>query len=317
MSPAAKMAQGHWKTILPLLGVDARFLKNTHGPCPICNGKDRFRWDDQNQMGGFICSQCGGGDGFDLVQKVTGQRFVEVAKAVAALLGTPQSYSPKPADTEEARNRENMQRIWEASQRPSEVGPVSAYLQRRLGCVWPSLSLREHVKVWSEGAFHFAMVAKVISHDDKAVNIHQTFLTQDGHKAEVATGKKVMAGKLPDGCAIRLAKAAPVMGVAEGIESAISAAILYDIPVWACINGGLLSKWIPPEVAEEIHIFGDNDANYTGQAKAYHLANRLEVQHKRKVTLVFPPIVGHDMNDVHRDMMLTREVSETYLRVIK
>lgn len=107
------------------------------------------------------------------------------------------------------------------------------------------------------------------------------------------------------------------MGVAEGIESAISAAILYDMPVWACINGGLLSKWIPPEVAEEVHIFGDNDANYTGQAKAYHLANRLEVQHKRKVTLVFPPIVGHDMNDVHRDMMQTREVSETYLRVVK
>jgi putative DNA primase/helicase len=122
-------------------------------------------------------------------------------------------------------------------------------------------------------------------------------LTQDGHKADLEISKRVMKGKLPDGCAIRLAPEKAVMGVAEGIETAISAAIMFDMPVWACINGTLLSKWIPPAKAEQVTIFGDHDANFTGQAKAYHLANRLEVQFKRKANVMIPPAVGYDWND--------------------
>jgi putative DNA primase/helicase len=317
MSPAAALARGHWQTILPILGVDARYLKNQHGPCPICNGKDRFRWDDQNRLGGYICSQCGAGDGFDLAQKVTGMSFKAIADQISQLLGKPLKYTPQKADPEEAKNRDAMKRIWSGSQRPKEGGSVSSYLIRRVGCLWPSNSIREHTNIWTEGGFHHAMVAKIITHNDKAVNLHQTYLTKDGQKADVKTAKKVMAGKLPDGCAIRLGPAAPVMGVAEGIESAISAAILFDMPVWACINGGLLSKWVPPEIAEEIFIFGDADENYTGEAKAYTLANRLVTQYKRKVSVLFPEEVGKDFNDIHRDMMFAREVSENHLRVIK
>lgn len=317
MSPAAVMAQGHWRTLLPLLGVDERFLKNEHGPCPICNGKDRFRWDDEKRMGGYICSGCGAGDGFDLARKVTGMSFVEVAKKVAEILGKPHEYERKAVNQEEIRNRQAMKTVWEASRRPEEGGAVSAYLQRRVGCLWPSNAIREHTGLWNEGRYYHAMVAKVVSHDDKAVNVHQTFLTEDGHKAPLTVGKKVMAGKLPEGSAIRLGPIAARMGVAEGIESAISASILYDMPVWACINGNLLAKWIPPQIAEEIFIFGDNDKNYTGQAKAYHLANRLEVQFKRRVTVTFPTGWDEDMNDLHRWMMQNRMVSETHLRLIK
>jgi putative DNA primase/helicase len=317
MSPAALMARGHWQTILPALGVDARYLKNQHGPCPICNGKDRFRWDDQNSLGGYICSQCGAGDGFDLAKKVTGMSFRDIADKISMMLGKPKDYIPPKVDQEEAKNRDAMKRIWSGSQRPQEGGAVSSYLIRRVGCLWPSNSIREHTNVWTEGGFHHAMVAKIITHDDKAVNIHQTYLTKDGQKANVGTAKKVMSGKLPDGCAIRLGPAAPVMGVAEGIESAISASILFDMPVWACINGGLLSKWVPPEIAEEIFIFGDADENYTGEAKAYTLANRLVTQFKRKVSVLFPEEVGKDFNDIHRDMMFSREVPESHLRVIK
>ena len=316
-SHASQVARGHWKHLLPALGVDARYLTKDHGPCPICNGKDRFRWDDKDNCGGYICSQCGAGDGFDLVKKVTGLTFKQTAEKIGHILGKTVVLQGSKPDFEAERIRRRMKSLWESSGRPSEGGPVHAYLQRRVGCLWPSNAIREHFKVWSEHGYHPAMVCKVITHDDRAINLHQTFLTQDGQKADIPKVKKVMQGSLPDGCAIRLGPVAPVMGVAEGIESAISASILHDMPVWACINGTLLSKWIPPETAEEIWVFGDNDRNYTGHAKAYHLANRLEVQYKRRVTVTFPVGWDEDMNDMHRWMMQNRMVPENHLRVIK
>jgi putative DNA primase/helicase len=317
MSPAAEMAIGHWNYLLPALGVDVKYLKNEHGPCPICGGKDRFRWDDRNHTGTFICSQCGAGDGFDLARKVTGKTFREIAEQIAQILGKDTSLPKKEFDKEEHDNKMAMQAVWEASGQPSRGGAVWAYMTRRFGCYWPSKFIREHKTLRTEGANVITMVSKIVSHNDRAVNLHLTYLTTDGHKADVVTQKRVMKGKLPDGCAIRLAPPASRMGVAEGIESAISASILYDMPVWACVNGGLLSKWIPPEIAEEIYIFGDNDENFCGHAKAFQLANRLVTQYKRKVEILYPETIGQDFNDLHREMMQSGHTVESYMKVVK
>ena len=295
MSEVRDIAKGHWKDLLPMLGVDSQFLQNRHGPCPMCGGDKRFRFDDQDGGGGYICNQCGAGDGFKLAERATGMAFNDIAAKIREILGHSNEVRHVEIDLEEIRNRHAMERAWGAARRPSLHGPVALYLEDRVGCLWPSLSIRE--------AFYGgrpAMVCVVIDHTGtRSVNVHTTLLNQDGTKAGVERPKLVMKGTLPDGCAIRLGPAKAVMGVAEGIETAISAAIMYDMPVWACINANLLSKWIPPAQAEQITIFGDNDANFTGQAKAYHLANRLEVQHKRRVTVMIPPVTGHDWNDHH------------------
>ena len=284
-------ARGQWRLILPALGVNAQALVNKHGPCPICHGKDRFRWDDQNGDGGFICNQCGAGDGFNLAMRVTGKEYGEIAKAMEVMLGLDQQYTRKPINQTEVDQYNAIRRAWEGGRTPVLDGPVDRYLSQRVGCLWPSNAIREYDR-------KPAMLAKIITHIDKPVNIHITLLDRDGNKAKVEPSKKVMPGKLPDGCAIRLAPAKARMGVAEGIETAISAALMFDMPVWACVNGNLLSKWIPPEIAEEVYVFGDNDLSYTGQAKAYHLANRLEVQFKRKVEVKIPTLAGEDWNDV-------------------
>lgn len=299
------VARGHWASLLPSFGIGREYLTGKHGPCPMCGGRDRFRWDNLNNNGGWFCSGCGHGDGFDLVSKTTGMPFKDVAAKVAELLGATDDFKPRQRDPEEERQKDAMKRLWEASGRPSDFGPVSLYLTRRTGSVWSSPFVREHI---GKGL----MVAKIVAHNDCAVNLHLTALTPQGFKADVETPKRVMPGKLPDGCAIRLAPAAPVMGVAEGIETAISAALMFDMPVWACVNGTLLSKWIPPEVAESVTVFGDNDGNYSGHAKAYHLANRLEVQFKRKVEVRFPPTIGTDWNDFHA----TKRGGE-HLRLVK
>tara|TARA_R110000868_G_scaffold107417_1_gene293926 strand:- start:268 stop:744 length:477 start_codon:yes stop_codon:yes gene_type:complete len=143
------------------------------------------------------------------------------------------------------------------------------------------------------------MIAMVYGPDGHPVNLHCTFLTNEGHKVTAEPAKRVMRGPLPDGCAIRLGPAGEVgqtIGIAEGIESALSASVLNEgMVVWSALNGQLLAKWAPPPAVQLVHIFADNDANFTGQAKAFALANRLMVQSKIQ-TMVHLPDTG-DWND--------------------
>ncbi len=65
-------AQGRWLEILAALGIDENYLRNRHGPCPICGGKDRFRWDNKWDNGEYYCQQCGPGNGMLLLRKLKG-----------------------------------------------------------------------------------------------------------------------------------------------------------------------------------------------------------------------------------------------------
>jgi putative DNA primase/helicase len=112
-----------------------------------------------------------------------------------------------------------------------------------------------------------------------------------------------MPGKIAQGGAIRLAPAAQALGIAEGIETALSAAILFDMPVWATTSEGLLKAWQPPQETKAVVIFGDNDANFVGQAAAYVLAKRLIDEARRdkrdlNVEVQIPGVIGQDWNDV-------------------
>ena len=46
-------AHGRWREILPHFGINAKFLVNRHGPCPLCRGVDRYRFDDLNGSGSY------------------------------------------------------------------------------------------------------------------------------------------------------------------------------------------------------------------------------------------------------------------------
>lgn len=78
-------ANGQWQAILSHLGAEVPL--NTHTACPHCGGKDRFRFDNKDGNGTFICNQCGSGDGLDLVQRVLGVSVTEAAKEVANIIG--------------------------------------------------------------------------------------------------------------------------------------------------------------------------------------------------------------------------------------
>ena len=275
-----------------MLGVDSKYLVNRHGPCPVCGGTDRFRFDNKEGKGTFICNSCGAGDGFQLAKLVTGKSFKSIAEAVNTITGE-KSYIRPTDRTEDDKRKAAIKNVWEGSGRPKSGGAVSSYLKSRLGLVWASNSIREY-----RGKNHWLMVSKIVGPDDTAQNIHLTYLTEDGRKADVTPNRRIMSGPLPDGSAIRLAPADIHMGIAEGIETAIAASVLFRIPVWAAVNAQNLAKWIPPSITQSVTVFADNDASFTGHAAAYALAKRLTLQHEMDVRVLIPPVVGQDWADV-------------------
>lgn len=78
-------ASGQWPFVLQRLGIKVLGSPSKHSACPVCGGKDRFRFDDKDR-GAHICNQCGAGDGLDLVQKAHQVSAAEAANQVASVL---------------------------------------------------------------------------------------------------------------------------------------------------------------------------------------------------------------------------------------
>jgi putative DNA primase/helicase len=157
------------------------------------------------------------------------------------------------------------------------------------------------------------MIAMVAAPDGAPSILHRTYLTDDGNKAPVTEPRLWMPGTIAKGSAIRLAPAAKVLAIAEGIETALSASALFGVPCWAAGNAANLTAWQPPDEAKRVIIFGDNDRNHAGQAAAYALARRLGTL-DRAVEVQIPAEVGTDWNDVHQLQLTRSELSETCLR---
>ena len=74
-------------TIFPAAGITFSKPAHQHQSCPMCAGNDRFRCDDKRGEGTWICSQCGAGNGFMLVEQYTGLDVYETNKLIAGAIG--------------------------------------------------------------------------------------------------------------------------------------------------------------------------------------------------------------------------------------
>jgi putative DNA primase/helicase len=180
--------------------------------------------------------------------------------------------------------------------------PSGRYLRRRVGLTsFPScLRTAFNVRYQSDcPSFHPAMIAMVTGPDGASPILHRTYLTVDGHKAPVTQPRRLMPGTFAKGAAIRLGPAGEALGIAEGIETALSASALFGVSCWAAVSAGMLAAWQPPSEAKRIIVFGDNDESYDGQAAAYALARRLRCD-RCTVEVHVPADPGADWNDVHQ-----------------
>jgi putative DNA primase/helicase len=299
-TPLKDRAQGHWQTILPQFGVDSRHLDGKHHPCPLCGGKDRWRFDDLQGQGTSICGQCGARTGMQLVMDMKGWAFAQMAVEVEKIIGTdPAPPQPAKPQKDAAEKFAEAQGYWRSGVRIVDGDPVDLYLRRRVGIYQPTRALKFIPATPFSGTTYPAMVSAYVDVHGDLAGVQRTFLTQDGRKAGLEPDRW-NTGALPDGGAIRLAKHDKVLGIAEGIETALSAARLYGLPVWAALNENRLEVWQPPEGVNEIVVFGDADMNCVGQAAAYALGKRLSRDKTRTVQVMIPPDLGTDWNDVLR-----------------
>lgn len=297
-------ARGRWRSMLPMLGVPAAYLTNKHGPCPICGGKDRFRWDDKAGDGSYFCNGCGAGTGVDLVMKVNKCGFKDAVALVEDRLGVAQIEVKAQRSGNDALLRV-IDGLWRSGVPLDGSCVASVYLRRR-GIelpVYPSqirFSARTtYVHTDGRKTQHPAMLAQFVSADASARTLHVTYLDSNGNKAAgLDPVRKLARGKVPLGGSVRLAPSAETMGVAEGIETAMSASLMFGVPVWAALNAGLLTKWEPPASARCVIVFADCDGNFTGQAAAYALAHRLKSE-GRQVEVRIPDLIDTDWNDMH------------------
>lgn len=293
MTPLDLEFRGKWPAILPQFGINVK--KNRHGPCPLCGGRDRFRWDDQDGRGTFYCNQCGAGNGIQLVQRKTNMPMGKLIKELQKMAGTAPAEPIQEKKDDPEKRRKLLNEMWTAGKPISGGDTAGEYLHRRTGLkVFPSV-LRFHPALYhaETKSNHPALLAKVTDAENKPVAIHRTWL------AEVSPKKKLTAGPFPAGAAIRLEPYEESLGIAEGIETAISAWATFNIPTWAAISAGGLEKWEPPKAVKKVFIFGDNDHNFVGQLAAYRLAHRLRQNDKLEIVkVVIPNIVGADWCDV-------------------
>lgn len=293
---------GKWKSILQACAVGSKHLTGKHTSCPICGGSDRFRFDDKDGKGTWICNNCGAGNGFTLLMLYLKMEFKEALKLVKEKEGVAKYERPKVQRTDE-ENKASCKKLWDGSKPVSDADFVDKYLSTR-GITLRSKSLHKHFQCYSSHGKTFpAMLALVKDFEGKGVTIHRTYLTLEGRKQEIDSCRELMSGKIPEGSAIRLMEPTLNLGIAEGIETALSAAQLFGIPVWSAINAVLLEKWVPPEAVTNIFIFGDSDTSYAGQKSAYVLANKLAI--KGLSVQVHIPNSG-DWND---EIMKTREAA--------
>ncbi len=299
----SEASKGKWRGILMALGVPESFLHNRHGPCPLCGGEDRFRFDNKEGKGTYICNNCGAGDGMKLAMEFTGKPFEVVASEIDRILGNVTPDAPaRPAMTE-GDIRQAILGVWKSSVAVQPGDLVHQYLRTRHleELIYPkalrfAAALRD-----GEGGIRPCMVAMVGRYGEpKFDTMHRTFLRPDGlGKAEMEAPRKLMPGALPDGACVMLSDwtESGALGIAEGIETAMAASAMFDIPVWAALNSGQMAKWLPPAGCEEVVIFGDNDPKYGGQSAAYHLAHRVAVK-GLPVSVQIPPATGDDWADV-------------------
>lgn len=310
--------------------------KSKHQPCPACGGKDRFRYTDFQGNGGFICNQCTpqGGSGFDLLMLVFGLDFSESVKEVARLLGmtneptaatkhTPRMVAPTTATIELPTDKQaHFIECFQAAKPIEPNSVVAAYLAGRglPPCALSPAAIREaeallwvndvHGKPFNVGRFP-CMVAAITSPNGELQGLHYTYFEHNGdtwaklnvlhpQTHEPLPTKKMFArfsGSLK-GAAVHMEQADQQgrLLVAEGIETALAARALFQLPAVAALSANGMRSFEIPANVQELYIVADNDHSKTG----FHAAHDLAVRAIKQGVIAHiwqPEIAGFDALD--------------------
>ena len=186
--------------------------------------------------------------------------------------------------------------------------PVTLYKKNRLGvALWPLPAALRYVpalpyfdEAGKEIGRFPAMVAAITSPAGELLALHRTYLTRDGRKADVPGPVKKLSrtcGPLA-GAGIALWSAPDargVIGIAEGLETALACHYGGRMPVCAAYSAGALAAWQWPAGTRHLVIWADHDpAGIEAAAKLRSRAQRAGLT----VKTMTPAQAGTDWCDV-------------------
>ncbi|MFQ1843841.1 primase-helicase zinc-binding domain-containing protein [Aeromonas veronii] len=210
-------AQGQWREILTANGINLPSGRH-QGPCPIClAGKDRFRFDDKEGRGTWLCNQCGkdgkcgAGDGLDLYKRATGQTMSEAIRCLAGYLGLSGQMTPADHARNEKRRQEAAKAVEEQQQKEARQREAAAALANLMADEALIIDAAEHPYLKRKGyagfpvftlarTYHHEVDGKQYSYragcllhsirDNKAEIISAELVTDGGRKTTLAGGSK-------------------------------------------------------------------------------------------------------------------------------
>jgi hypothetical protein len=209
--------------------------------------------------------------------------------------GAPSGADHSPSRGEGARNAAAL-RIW--SEARSITGtPAEAYLHSR-GLDTASRELRYHPRSPHGPSpltqFRPALIAAVRD-EHGLVAIHRTFIDPNGRGLAALADPRRGLGHFGRG-AVRLGGSGRRLGLAEGIETALSATALFGVPCWATLGTERFARVTLPAEVEELLLFLDHDQ---GGRRAERLARQAFAGIPR-IEAHVPDRPGDDWNDVLR-----------------
>lgn len=188
--------------------------------------------------------------------------------------------------------------LWDSAQ-PLIGTPAQNYLRRRSISILPP-ALRFHPRTplgrGKQAVFRPALIA-ALHERSHFVAVQRTFLdSQEPRRARDLANPRRMLGR-PDHSAVVLAPANDTLGLAEGIETAMSAIMLLDIPVWAVLGNERLAHVAIPDTVTRLILLPDNDrGGRIGAAKAV----KAYAMPGRMIEVLWPPHGYNDWNDLIR-----------------
>jgi len=309
-------AHGRWREILCAVGIDSKFLRKKNGPCPICGGKDRWSYTDRHGDGDYICRSCGAGKGVQLVSRFKGCDFATAAREVDGIIGNLPTRCAQPERRVPKPDPNALANLYRGSKEVGDDAVSRYFISRCISGPYPK-ALRYVPVMWHyrTSTQHPGLIAVFFDVGGSMTSVQRLYLTEDGRKAMGKESRMNMHDHpMPAGGAVRLGAIAETMGIAEGVETALSARELFGMTVWAATSDRLLAAWEPPPEAKRITIFGDNDENHAGQMAAHTLANRLILEARRtKIERVVTVEIPHGVKDWN-DVLMQRSKAneETY-----
>nr|WP_038251885.1 toprim domain-containing protein [Xenorhabdus nematophila] len=303
---------GHWPEIFAYYKLPPVTGKNHFkGKCPICGWKGKFRIDDQEGRGTFICT-CNAGDGWRLLTLTQGKNYKTLADEIDLLLGIQsdkRSTAKKETDITTFRNKvtacyPNL---------PSLKGTQGeAYLRSRGIHILPADNVKYCPDQPVRNGTLQAIWSLVTDAKGTLCYLHRTYLDGD-RKADITPQKKLDSTQEESyrlhaqSLAIRLFPVDSTLGIAEGIETALSCKQIYGVNTWSVVHAGFMERFLVPKGVKHLIIFADNDWSATGEAAAYACATKnLKANNDIERVSVRWPDFG-DFNDLLQQGCQARE----------